>query len=79
MPADRAPDDRLLVDVTAGVPVLDRLVRVPERLERVGPTGRRAGLGVQPLADEDTGHEQRTAGENRDDTDGDGEHRRPAT
>ena len=69
---DRALDERFLVDVAAGVAVLDRVVGVPEGLERVGlgspacPAARRsAGRPSTP------GHEQRPAGEDRDDAQGD--------
>ena len=75
---DRAVDERLLVDVAAGVAVLDRVVRVPERLEGVGPARRRARLGVDPLADEDAGHEEGATGEDRDDAHRDGQDRRSA-
>src|SRR6266566_6579387 len=49
-PLDRATDERLLIDLAAGVAPLDRPIGVPERLELVGLGRRRARLLGRPLA-----------------------------
>ena len=78
-PLDRALDERLAVDVAAGVAVGDRPVGVPERLERVGLVGGRARGQRGLAAERPAGDEQGAAGEDRDQGEGDEERAGPPT
>ena len=73
-PLDRALDERLAVDVAAGVAVGDRAVGVPERLEGVGSRRRACPASARLAAERVARQEQRAAGEDRDDGQGATEH-----
>ena len=78
MPRIAPCDDASLVDVAAGVAVADRVVGVPERLE--GRRRRAAACPGRPALARPrrvAGDEQRRAGQ--DDDEGDGDRRAPAT
>ncbi len=72
---DRAVDQALLGLAAEGEPLDDRVVAVPERLERRLGRGRRAGLLDAALADEEARDEQGAAGEDRHDDHREGEDR----
>ena len=74
---DRALDQRLAVDVAAGVAVGDRGVRVPERLERLGVARRGAGRQRRLPAEREPGEEQHRPGEHGDEGDGTEQDARP--
>ena len=63
MPADRALDHRVAIDLAARVALGDRVVRVPERPECLVLADRRARLGRRLAAHRVARHEQRAAGE----------------
>ena len=77
-PADGALDQGVAVDVAAGIAVVDGVVGVPERAERLVVTDRgpwlRGGLATERVAR----HEQGAAGEDRDQGDGHRQDQRPA-
>ena len=77
--ADGALDERVAVDLAARVAVVDRVVRVPEGPERGILADRRARLEGGLATHRVAGHEQRAAGEQRDDDDGGHQDRGGAT
>ncbi len=74
-PADGALDEHVPVDRAAGIPVVDRVVGVPERLEPGVVGDRRARCGGRAAAHRVARHEQRGTGQ--DDDDGDRDRQEP--
>ena len=77
-PPDGALDQGVRVDAAARVPVGDRVVGVPERLEGGSLRGRRAGVGAGLSAEGVAGHEQRRPAEQDDQHHGDRDERSAA-